>query len=173
MGIIEGERRDFMKCCAFTGHRKIEHNHKGNIEPLLARAIEFAYEGGCRIFLTGGALGFDTLAAGEVIRFRLSHPDVRLNIILPCKNQSDMWSERQIDFYEFTLANADEIEYVSDVYTPSCMKERNAVLAERADMMIAYVARSYSGAAQTVRMASNLGKTIYNLYPTLESRSGK
>ena len=157
-----------MNVCAFTGHRKIEDGHKGRIENLLLRAVAFAYENGCRTFVTGGALGFDTLAAKEIIRFRMSHPDVRLLVVLPCKNQSEAWSKSQVNMYEYTLFNADEIEYVSDVYTDRCMKDRNQRLADMCDMLIAYVSRPYSGSAQTVRMASAKGKVIYNLYPSLE-----
>ena len=157
-----------MDICAFTGHRKIEDAHKGRIDDLLARAIAFAYGQGCRTFVTGGALGFDTLAAREIIRFRISHPDIKLMIVLPCKNQSNSWSDSQVNMYEYTLLNADEIEYVSDGYTDSCMRKRNQRLADMCDMMIAYVSRPYSGSAQTVRMASSGGKIIYNLYPTLE-----
>ena len=157
-----------MKICAFTGHRKIEDRHRTKIEELLRRAIAFAYENGCRTYATGGALGFDTLAAREVIRFRMSHPDVRLVAVLPCKNQSKSWSPSQVQMYEYTLFNADEIEYVSDEYTDGCMRERNLRLAEMCDVLIAYVARPYSGSAQTVRMASNAGKKVYNLYPSLE-----
>ena len=157
-----------MQICAFTGHRKIEQRHRDRIDDLVRRAIQFAYESGCRTFITGGALGFDTLAAKEIIRFKLSHPDVCLTIVLPCKNQSDLWSPSQISTYEYTLANADMIEYVSDEYTSSCMKKRNQRLADLCDLMIAYVSRPYSGAAQTVRMASSAGKVIYNLYPALD-----
>ena len=168
MAKIQNREGDWsMQFCAFTGHRRIEERHKGKIENLLARAIAFAYESGCRVFLTGGALGFDTLAAKEIIRFRLSHPDVRLHLILPCRNQSDSWAASSVSTYEYTLSNADEIEYVSDDYDDRCMKERNRRLSERCDMMIAYVSRPYSGAAQTVRMAANAGKTVYNLYPSL------
>ena len=157
-----------MQACAFTGHRKIEERHRGKIEPLLSRAIAFAYESGCRTFITGGALGFDTLAAKEIIRFRISHPDIRLHIVLPCKNQSESWSSSQISLYEYTLINADEVEYVADEYTDKCMRERNRRLVDLCDMMIAYVSRSYSGAAQTVRMAAEEGRVIFNLYPSLD-----
>lgn len=157
-----------MQVCAFTGHRKIEDRHKDRIDGLLLRAISFAYDNGCRTFATGGALGFDTLAAREIIRFRMSHPDVRFIVVLPCKNQSDSWSASQVNMYEYTLLNADEIEYVSDEYTDGCMKERNGRLADMCDMLIAYVSRPYSGSAQTVRMASAAGKAVYNLYPSLE-----
>lgn len=159
-----------MQFCAFTGHRRIEPRHRDKIDALVQRAIAFAYENGCSTFITGGALGFDTIAAKEVIRFKLSHPDVRLEIITPCRNQSDSWSPEQISLYEYTLANADFIECVSEEYTDSCMKERNFILASRCDMMIAYVSKPYSGAAQTVRMASKAGKVIYNLYPSLDGQ---
>ena len=156
-----------MQSCAFTGHRTIEIRHRDKIADLLLRAISYAYSQGCRTFLTGGALGFDTLAAKEVIRFRMSHPDVRLKIVIPCKNQSESWSDAQISVYEYTLANADELEYIADEYFNGCMRERNQRLADLCDLMIAYVSRSNSGAAQTVRMAERAGKTVYNLYPSL------
>ena len=156
-----------MQNCAFTGHRKIEDRHKGKIEDLLLRAVEYAYGEGCRTFFTGGALGFDTLAARVVILFKLSHPDVRLHIVVPCKNQSESWTDSQVSFYEYTLANADEVEYVADDYEDGCMRLRNQKLADYCDVMIAYVSRPHSGAAQTVRMADKLGKKVYNLYPAL------
>ena len=156
-----------MKCCAFTGHRRIEERHRNKISDLLVRAINYAYTEGCRCFVTGGALGFDTLAAKEIIRFRMSHPDVIFKIIIPCKNQCESWSDAQISLYEYTLANADEIEYVADDYNDECMRLRNQRLADLCDIMIAYQNRPYSGAAQTVRMATKAGKAVYNLYPSL------
>ena len=57
-----------MQICAFTGHRKINEKHKDKISELVARAIKYAYDKGCRNFLTGGALGFDTIAAKEIIK---------------------------------------------------------------------------------------------------------
>lgn len=155
--------------CSFTGHRQIKAAHRKAIDDLVLRAIGFAYSKGCRIFMTGGAIGFDTVAARAVIVFRLSHPDVRLCCVLPCKNQDERWSDRQRDNYEYTISQANEVIYVSDEYTKDCMRRRNSVLAERADILISYVSRNESGAAQTVRMAERLGKEIYNLYPTLEN----
>jgi len=155
--------------CSFTGHREIKSTHQKDISSLLQRAIAFAYAKGCRVFVTGGAVGFDTVAANQVLLFRMSHPDVKLRLFLPCKSQADAWSDKQRDRYEYTLSLADEIVYVSEQYTKTCMKERNLRLAEEADIMIAYVYKDRSGAAQTVRMASKLGKEIYNLYPTLEN----
>ena len=160
-----------MTTCAFTGHRNIKDSHKQALPGLLSRAIAYAYEQGCRRFITGGALGFDTYAAKEVLRFRMSHPDVSLILFLPCLDQDAGWSIRQKDSYEYVLQSADEVKYISESYTKTCMKRRNQALAEECDLMIAYVSRDYSGAAQTMRMALSLGKESYNLYPRLEKDS--
>lgn len=153
--------------CAFSGHRKIEKNCVQSVIEHLGRAIKYAYDEGCRDFYCGGAVGFDTLAAREVIRFRMSHPGVRLVLYLPCLNQDMKWSERQSDAYEYVLSSADEIKYISEEYTRTCMKERNQALADVADILIVYVGYSTSGSAQTARMGEKLGKRVFNLYPSV------
>ena len=154
--------------CSFTGHRVIKAEHMPRLPQLVYRAIDYAYAHGCREFFCGGAIGFDTVAAREVIRFRISHSDVRLVMLLPCVDQDVKWSPRQREAYRHVIASADEVIYISECYNDYCIKERNRRLAERADMVIAYLARRDSGAGQTVAMASRLGKKIYNLYPALE-----
>nr|MBE6544830.1 DUF1273 domain-containing protein [Oscillospiraceae bacterium] len=49
-----------MTTCAFTGHRIIKDEHRARLGEMLACAIEHAYDLGCRRFIAGGALGFDT-----------------------------------------------------------------------------------------------------------------
>jgi uncharacterized phage-like protein YoqJ len=155
-----------MRTCSFTGHRTVAKAHLSYVEDKLARGIEYLYERGFRNFLSGGAIGFDTMAALAVIEFRKTHPDVRLVMVLPCRNQSDGWSFMQRRTYARVLKLADEVIYNSqEDYYDGCMKERNAYLAETAEVIIAYVYKSRSGAAQTVRMAEKLGKHVFNLAP--------
>lgn len=158
-----------MKNCSFTGHRSIPQNH---IKPLLAlieRAVTYAYREGCRNFYTGGALGFDTMCAKTVLKFRLSNPDARLILVLPCKTQAERWSERQRSMYEYILMSADEVIYTSEEYTNGCMRKRNEQLVKLCDILIAYSGRESSGSAQTVRMAKTLNKIVYNLYGSAEN----
>ena len=98
--------------------------------------LGYAYENGVRIFVTGGAIGFDTLAARQVILFKMSHPDVRLHLIAPCINQADNWTAQQRSAYEFVLQNSDHVEYVCDEYKKGCMQIRNRRLAEECDMLV-------------------------------------
>jgi len=153
-----------MEKCSFTGHRTIPKNHFEALSDLLSRAIDYVYAEGCRTFYTGGALGFDTMAARKLISYRISHRDIRLIVVVPCKNQADKWTDAQKDAYDYVLANADEVIFLSEEYTKDCMRKRNEYLADVCDVLIAYSGRSSSGSAQTVRMAHSLGKTVYNLY---------
>ena len=161
-----------ISACSFTGHRTVAVAHRPALPDLLARAVAYAYEEGCRAFYTGGALGFDTYAARAVIAFRLTHRDVRLILLLPCVDQADAWTPARRTEYEWILREADEVRYFADTYTKDCMRLRNLALAEEGDLLIAYVGRDRSGAAQTLRAATRLGKRVYNLYPALERRGG-
>ena len=156
------------KGCSFTGHRRIEPRHRGLTE-LLDKAIAYAYSQDCRDFYIGGALGFDTFAARRTLAFRTFHPDVMVHLILPCKNQTEGWSESDRVIYDVILEAADTVEYIAETYYDGCMKKRNQRLVELCDIMIAYMGRARSGAGQTVRLAKEAGKTVYNLYPRLEA----
>ncbi len=161
-----------MKVCSFTGHRKIVPEHEELLPELLRSALRYAYDEGCRYFICGGALGFDTAVAKELIAMRMLYTDMQIILALPCKDQADNWSGRAKSVYEYILSRADEVVYTSEQYTAGCMKKRNKYLAERCDIMISYVARAGSGSSQTARMAEELGKRVYNLYPRLTAMAG-
>ncbi|MCQ2413647.1 MAG: SLOG family protein [Clostridia bacterium] len=149
--------------CSFTGHRQIPESDRAPLSDLLKRAIAYAYEKDCKEFLTGGAIGFDTLAAREVVLFRITHPDVKLRLILPCTDQDRHWDEKQKSSYRYLLSVADDVVYLRDEYTPDCMKLRNRYLADACDMLVAYITHDRSGASQTARMAREQGKPVFNL----------
>lgn len=156
-----------MKVCSFTGHRNIPPAHKAALSELLERAINYAYAEGCREFRVGGALGFDTEAAKAVIKFRMSHSDVCLHVIIPCSDQADGWGAQKRAMYDYLLGSADRVSVLAEQYYDGCMKDRNRRLVEDCDMMIAYCSRYASGAGQTVRMAELAGKAVYNLFSAL------
>ena len=150
--------------CSFTGHRAIDPKVTGRLVDLIDRAIAYVYDRGCRVFYNGGAVGFDILTARRVLLFKLSHPDVTLNMLLPCRNQSERWSDSDVSAYEHVLASADTVEYLADGYYDGCMRARNAELVRRCDVLVAYVGKAMGGSAQTLRMARAAGKTAYNLF---------
>jgi len=151
------------RACSFTGHRQILPSHLDELVSLLGRGIAYCYDLGCRDFFAGGALGFDTLAAEEVVRFRMLHSDVKLHLLLPCRDQTRGWRDADIKRYERLLSLADTVTVLSEHYYDGCMQKRNRMLVDFCDVLLAYCTREKSGAAQTVGMAKRAGKKVYNL----------
>lgn len=151
------------KIC-FTGHRQITDFHETTKK--LLELLENLINQGVVDFYAGGAVGFDTLCALAVINLKYIHPQIRLNLVLPCSNgeQTENWNIQQKETFNKIFAAADSVEYISDCYTKNCMKLRNARLIELSDGCICYYKEIYkSGTGQTLRMAQKKGINIYNL----------
>lgn len=125
-------------------------------------------------FYAGGAIGFDTLAANNVLRMREKYPQVKLHIVLPCSNanQTKGWTAEQVADFNRILGLADTVAYISDSYYNGCMKGRNARLVKLAsDYCICYWNPKHyrSGTGQTVRMARKKGIPVINLFEILSN----
>ncbi|MBE6600171.1 MAG: DUF1273 domain-containing protein [Ruminococcaceae bacterium] len=151
------------KICCFTGHRKIDDEEITKLPSKLDREIEKLYSLGVREFRAGGAIGFDTLAALKVLAFRKTHPDVRLSLILPCRDQDRRWNDYDKRILRYTVECADSVLYIENTYTQDCMHRRNRALVRGADHCIAYVTRNEGGSAYTLNIARREGLTVTNL----------
>lgn len=151
------------KVCCFTGHRNINSNEIHRLPQVLDKTIGELYSLGVREFRAGGAIGFDTLAALKVIAFRDTHPDVRLSLILPCRDQDSRWEKFDRNTYRYVLECADSVLYIENSYTPDCMYKRNRALVKGSDYCIAYQKDSEGGSAYTVAYAKKSGVTVINL----------
>ncbi len=65
------------------------------LEKRVTDIIEALIKNGIQFFGTGGALGFDALAAECVLKCRERHPQIRLILVLPCGDQDRMWKEEE------------------------------------------------------------------------------
>ena len=80
-----------MKTCAFIGHRpekmpwgKDENGPLGvEFKFRLRVALEYLIGRGYTDFLSGGARGFDTIAAEIVLSLREAYPWIRLTMVCP------------------------------------------------------------------------------------------
>ncbi len=147
----------------FTGHRTISESEKDYIWHRLTALIPHLYSKGYRIFLCGGALGFDTLAARAVLYCRESFPDIRLKMILPCRSQSNGWSAADRQVYEEVLQQANEAIWLSETYYKGCMLMRNRYLVSHASLCVCYLKDRKGGTSYTVACAWREGLDILNL----------
>ncbi len=153
-----------MKVCFFTGHRAIRKSDYAAVKSFLRAEILEKINSGVTVFIAGGAKGFDTLAAEQVIDIRQDYDIIKLHLYLPCNDQDLTWNDQEKKQYQTILKKADSIFYVSDVpYKKGCMEKRNRAMVEVSDCGIAYMTRQGSGSAQTVRMAEEKGIEVTNI----------
>ena len=151
------------KSCCFTGHRRILPEEQAAVSGRLKDILRQLCEDGCRDFYTGGALGFDTMAAEAVLELRQSRSDVRLHLILPCQDQTRGWKPAEVARYEAVLRAADTVTYTAKVYAPGCMQRRNRALVDAATVCVAYLRRETGGTAYTVQYAQKKGIPVLSV----------
>ena len=154
-----------MTCC-FTGHRDLPKPDQDEYAALLSAleaAVGDAVREGCRHFAVGGAKGFDLLAGEWIAALKKTDPSVTLSVYVPHRGQENAYSPADRQRYRALLQNADEVLILSETYHPGCMRERNARMVHDSEFCIAYVRRSRSGSAQTLKMAEAKGLTVLRI----------
>lgn len=166
MSVINSDL-DITTVC-FTGHRNIPKEYAFMLPGILKREIERLIDRGARRFRAGGAIGFDTVAALCVLELKEKYPQIELDLILPCKDQTRGWNDLSIKTYEYILASADRVEYVSDRFTSWCMHERNRRLVKGSQACVAYLAHSGGGTSYTYAFALENKLEVVNIYDELK-----
>ena len=150
--------------CCFTGHREIPAGGVDGILEHLKREIERLYtENGIAVFYAGGATGFDALASEAVIERRAMHPDIRLVVVMPHKEQAKRWSAEEKAQHEHIKCSADEVICLAEHYYRGCMQRRNRYMVDRSSICICYLTKDTGGTAYTVRYARKQGLSVTNL----------
>lgn len=157
---------EIRRTCCFSGHRKLPAAKKEDIQINLNHEISELIKQGVTNFISGGALGFDQMAASLVIEKKKAGANIRLILALPCKDQDARWNARQKEAYKGLLSEADEIVYLSEEYEPGCMKKRNDYMVEHAAFCICALLHERSGTGQTIRYARKKGLRVINIAST-------
>lgn len=157
------------RSCCFTGHRHIPPREGLLVRRRLRAELPGLLEKGVDTFLAGGAIGFDTLAAQEILRARAEGDlPIRLVLVLPCLGQESLWSQRDAAVYRALLRQADEVIYTGDAYTRDCMFRRNRYLVDHSAYCLCYLTKTgRGGTAYTVKYARDKGLGIVNLAEVL------
>ncbi len=160
---------------SFTGNRLLEAPvgvSKTNFELTLRTSIRVKvlelYKVDYRFFLVGGAVGFDMLAAEEVLLLREQHPDIRLIVAVPFRGQDLKYSESAKARYDHLIECADKVVTICEQgFSASAYHLRNDFLVRNSSYVIAYSNGRGRGAASTLRRALALGVESFNIYDDL------
>lgn len=162
---------DRSRALCFTGHRPEALPERGNeqkpgmraLTDALDEVVLRALDEGFTLFLTGGAQGFDTLAAEAVLR-HTAGGDARLFLALPGSDQAVGWSAEETARYNAVLAAAgDGVWYAAEQCSPDSMRRRNRFLVDHAGKCVAYLCRMRGGTLYTVNYALENGVPVENL----------
>lgn len=137
-----------IESCVLTGHRDLPEDF--NVKKL-ETAIKKIIDEGVYIFYNGGATGFDLLSAEIIINLKKYNEKVKLIICIPCPEQEKYYKEEDKKRYKEIINKADEKILLNNFYFKGCMINRDKYMADRGDMMIAYLKKEKGGTAYTVK----------------------
>jgi len=136
---------------AFIGHRYLS---LPQVESHLKILHEDYHDA---IWITGGAVGLDSIAASYAIAY-----GIRLWLILPfpIKVMSKFWNPDQKCCIQKCWDYAEKTSVLAPVYDVSVYQRRNERMVDLSDMVAAFWDGSSSGTGNCVRYARKVGKKI-------------
>lgn len=159
--------------CCFTGHRVIPASDIEELYRELERVLDILIRSGTTYFRTGGALGFDTLAALTILDRKNVDQRLKLELCVPCREQTNGWSDEDKRNYEYIMSRADKVTVLREQYTRGCMHERNRYMVDGSDYCVAYCTEERGGSAYTVGYARQMGVKVIDLALYMDRRKDR
>lgn len=166
-----------MKTITFSGHRPNKLYGYNLKDPKYLKLNKFLedilenkiVEEGYDTFISGGALGFDTVAFLSVKNLKKKYSHIRNIMAVPFQNQPVKWSQKDQRLYAWMKDTADEVIYVDSLegynrtnseagaFNPDKLKIRNEYMIDNADFLIALWDMDYkSGTGHCVGYAKKV-----------------
>lgn len=153
----------------FTGHRpnllpfKLDEEDKNFLQfkSKLTNIVINLINNGYTNFISGMALGIDTLCAEIILELKQKFNDLKLICCLPCKNQDRFWTNLDKLKYQNILKSADKIIYaVNKNYCTGCLQLRNKIMVDNSEIVVAVYYGINGGTKQTIEYAKTQDKKI-------------
>ncbi|MFI3316286.1 MAG: SLOG family protein [Rikenellaceae bacterium] len=163
---------------AFTGNRAMHvckdlciEDINREVRVIVASHISRLYADGFRTFLSGGAVGFDLLAAEEVIAARDNCPEIKLCLVVPFEGQEAKYPQQDEQRYLAIKDAANKVITICEgEYSVSSYHLRNDFLISNSSYIIAYSDGEGRGTLSTIKKAIKAGKRVVNIYDELCGR---
>ena len=167
------KNKSICKTCAFTGYRpsKMPWGYDetdarcAEFRFRLREALEYLIGQGYTDFMSGGALGFDQMAARIVLSLREKYPWIRLIMVIPFDGQADKWSREQRGCWLEITEASDRVIHISHSYDKGVFFQRNHYMVENADLILAAFDGQSGGTAGTIAYAKRHGVRVVRIPP--------
>ncbi|MFS0781432.1 DUF1273 domain-containing protein [Bacillus sp. 1P06AnD] len=137
-----------MKVLYVTGYKSTELGIFKNDAPEVAIIKKALYnrigqlaEEGLEWVLISGQLGVELWSAEVAISLRNVYPDLKVGVLTPFLNQDSNWNEKNKEYYEYIMAEADLVDSISKkgYESPQQFKNRDQFLLHKSDgILIVY-----------------------------------
>ena len=151
------------KICCIMGNIHLPMDKLESALRRLIDEIDNLYDQGVTTFVSDVELSFGIIAASMVIGKKEEGKNIRLIFALSCKDQDKFWADDQKKAYRSLLAQADEVEYVSNEYSFNCEKRRDYYMIDMSAYCICAQLSSRGSIARTVNYAKQKGLQIINV----------
>lgn len=151
------------KTACFTGHRYLKREFIPAITKRLESVIDNLVAQGIVFYGSGGATGFDLIAGYTVLKMKERHPEIKLIMVLPCRNQDAKWNQADKERYKKLLESADKCVWTQEEYDNQCMLKRNRHLVDNSSVCIAYLTNMRGGTFFTVNYAKSKNRRVINI----------
>ncbi len=151
-----------MKTICFTGHRRLSQKQYDWLAETLPSVIERAIDRGFTRFISGGALGFDQLAAETIVWLKDSY-NIELWLAEPFLDFSSKWDASQKKLYNLTKGKANKVCTLEWSYFDGVYQERNEWMVDESSVVIAAWNGNPSGTKNTVDYAVTKNKRVLHL----------
>ena len=151
------------KTCCFTGHRNIPSYLNDRTRAAVSKEVEELIGIGYDTFVSGGALGFDLIAAEAVIDLKARYPWIKLIFAIPCYGLDQRWSIDERLRLSVVYRHSDDAIFVSTDYGKGCMLKRNRYMVDNSSVLISYCTRNTGGSAYTVSYAQKNGLKVIEI----------
>lgn len=132
----------------FCGHRDTLYSDE--LKQWLYKVVKELAEQGAEKFYLGGYGNFDNMAASVVWNLKKRYSHIQSILVVPYLN-------RQVDTFHYDDKIYPPLENVPRRYA---IMHRNRWMVDNSDVIVAYVHRSWGGAAQMLEQAKKKGSTI-------------
>lgn len=159
----------------FTGHRpsslpwKYDENASScdEFKKDLYSILEKAIQCGWTSFITGMAIGFDTIAAETVLSLKKKYKNVKLYGAIPHPGQEERWSDSDKSRYHKIMKKLDDYEICSDSYVGAeTMYKRNRFIVDNSSVIVAlWNGNPRSGTSNTINYAKKQGRKVRLINP--------
>ena len=171
------KNKSICKTCAFTGYRPSKmpwgYNESdarcAEFRFRLREALEYLIGQGYTDFMSGGALGFDQMAARIVLSLREKYPWVRLIMVIPFDGQADKWSQEQRGRWLEIIEASDKVIHISHSYDKGVFFRRNHYMVDHVDLLLAAYDGQPGGTAGTIAYAKRHGVRVTYILPVKAS----